>query len=412
MRTRENLAFLLASIGKQKISGILSINWGGMFKSFLIKKGKICDLLSNRPEESLEELLRTEFEVPEDFLARALEARKTPVEFLVEKGLLTLSETHRGNRKRVVEALRDVLEWLEPEISFQEWEVNCELPPVDLLEALKEAITSMKDRRFFKRLFPLGARLVTASFPGKPTEREKKLLREFAGGRDVWEVVRKSPWGEFPTLKLISILYIFGFLKPYIAEESLEEIEEYRKTSNLNPYEEESSFGRKVLLISLLLVILAGAVFFLYLKLSSSGPETQQKTGETQRVIENPPESPRKVSQKTGSSGEKKTVKKTSTALPPQGPWKYVKAGKLKRAALLWRDWARSTRGYTVLKQLNCVEEYALLNLKRGGRMYFAVPYRKGNRMCYRICYGVFPSKEEAQKASRGKGVPYPLSAL
>ncbi len=388
----------------------MNINWGGMFKSFLIRKGKICDILSNRPEESLEELLRTEFEVPEDFLEKALEEDKNPVEFLVEKGLLTLSETRRGNQRRIVEALRDVLEWLEPEFSFQEWDVNCELPPVDLIEALREAITSMKDRSFFKRLFPLGAKLITSGAPENPTPEEKRLLKEFSEGKNVWDVVRESPWGEFPTLKLISILYILGFLKPY-TEESLEEIEEYHKTSELFGQDGESPFGLKILLISLLLVLAAGAGIFLYLKLKE--PETPP--GAKKRVEVKKTVGERKAKKKLPPASEvekKRPGAERKTLLPPQSPWRYVKAGQLRKAALLWRNWAKSAKGYTVLKQLNCVEEYAILNLKRGGKMYFVVPLNYKGKFCFRVCYGVFPSKEEAAKAARGKGIPYPLSKL
>ncbi len=366
-------------------------------------------MLSNRPEEFLEELLKTELGVPEDFLEKALQEDKNPVEFLVEKGLLTLSETRRGNKGRIVKALRDALEWPDPDFYFQELEVNCELPPVDLIEALRQAITSMKDRGFFKRLFPLGAKLITSAAPGNPTPEEKRLLREFSEGKNVWDVVRESPWGEFPTLKLISVLHILGFLKPY-TEEPLEEIEEYHKTSELFP-QEENPFGVKILLIGLLLALATGAGIFLYTKLKGSA----NSPGEMKRVEVKKTAGERKEKKKPPSVNQvekRRPGTRKETPLPLQSPWRYVRASQLHKAALLWKNWAKSTRGYTLLMQLNCVEEYALANLKRGGKRYFVVPFHYKGKLCYRVCYGVFRSREEAAKAARGKGIPYPLSKL
>jgi len=414
MQSRKTLPLFLASASSQALTGILNVSWGGMFKSFIIKKGKICDLLSNRAEESIEEFVKRQYEIPLELLEKAAREKKLPVEFLVERGILTLSELREGNRKRVVEALKDVFSWKEPEFSFQEWEVDCELPPVEISLALKEAIFSTRDRIFFKRLFPVGARLITSGFPERVTPQEKRILKDFSQGKHVWDVVRSSPLGEFPALKTISYLYIFGFLKPFV-EEHLEEIEEVKDTRKF--HEEDSSFGTRVILIAMILVILAGAGLFAYLKISAKPHEKKNaRVSSVTREKKRPDlSSPGKKSSPKDKLQKKKppvVSRKTEIKSPPAQPWDLVRKGNLLEAARIWRDWARKQKGYTLLVQLNCVEEYALKGLIKGGRKYFVVPFNYHGKTCYRLCYGVFPTREEALKHRKNHWVPYSLSGL
>ncbi len=414
MGSRKTFPFFLASASSQSFTGILNVSWGGMFKSFIIKKGKICDLLSNRAEESIEEFVKRKYKIPQELLEKAAREKKLPVEFLVERGIITLSELREGNKARMVEALKDLFSWKEPEFSFQEWEVECELPPVDVSLALKEAIFSTRDRMFFKRLFPMGARLITSGFPQKPTPQERRILKDFSQGKDVWEVVRSSPLGEFPALKTIAYLYIFGFLKPYV-EEHLEEIEEVKDTGKFQ--EEGSSFNIRLIVIALILVILAGAGLFAYLKISAK-PHQKKNT----RVSSLTREKKRSdlISHKKKSLPESKIRESKSPVVsskeelqsPPTEPWKLVKQGALLEAARMWRAWARKQKGYTLLVQLNCVKEYALKGLIKGGSKYFVVPFNYRGKTCYRLCYGVFPSREEALKYGKKGWVPHPLSRL
>ncbi len=415
MKTRKTLPFFLASASSQRLTGILNVTWGGKFKSFIIEKGRICDLLSNAADESIEEFLKVNYNVPEDLLRKAAEEGKSPVEFLVERGILSLREVKEGNEKRIAGALEDILSWEGAEFSFQEWEVNCELPPVDIAKALKKAIFSTGDRMFFKRLFPLEAKLITSGRPPEALREEVMILKEFSRGARVWDVVRESSLGEFKTLKIIAYLYIFGFLKPYV-EEVLEEIDEVGETSKFTG--EESSFGVRVLLISLIVTVILAAGIFAYIKIYGDSGENRpssppsvvsQEKAKAQETVKS-----REVS-KTGeepSNRETRGEKIAEVRMPLQRPWKFVSPGKLILAARMWRQWALKQKGYTLLVQLNCVEEYAIRNLRRGGKKYFAVPVNYRGKTCFRICYGVFSDRKQALRAKKDNWVAYPLAGL
>lgn len=445
MSEKKPIGLILSEILLNRKSGVLQIASKDRFKLFYINGTEIVEALSNEKGESLEEFLIWRGSVPTDFVEKASKEHRSLEEYVIEKGFLTNTELEILKRTRIMEMISKAFGWGEIDYMFEEGLV--EGKGVKIEETLRFALNKVDNRDFYKDYIESLDVILKADVekPEGLSSDELIILEDFRNARRISKVLPESPLGEFKTLKIIVLLYLMGMLKIWKQEEEPEEIEVLDEFE----FEEETRKGKwgGWLVLFTLIVILTGMGWLYYrgsidmfslkerifpdkkssvevvrpkpIRLPSRKEEKPTRRVTIDKVIKE--ENAQKSSAKPVEViSQEKTSKKTETATPAEreelqsisvvkkrnaysgpDPLALIRQGKIRRAAQIWVERYKGVKGYTLLLELDCLRENVIWAFSSRDKRLFAVPYTLNGRLCYRICFGIFPSKEEALRARR-----------
>ncbi len=388
------IGFVLFEIWKEKSSGTLQISSEGKLKAFFISEGKIVEGLSNKKGESLEDFLIWKGEVPADFVELSVKEGESLRTFILEKGFLTQSNLKELERQRLLKMVRDAFTWVKGEYSFEEGYPEGDVN-LDIIEALRYAVSKVEDREFYRPYITSLDKIMKAKV-GKAeglTSEEVMMLEDLRFAKKINRAISEFPLGEFKALKIIIFLYVLGLIGEAEQEEELEEIEV------LEEKKENKGKRDKVFLIFL---IIAACAFLAVLGFFYFRGKAEKRFNPVRAVkpIAKPAKKisfPRERIKESQAPSEVKRSEKKSLLSPD--PLSLVRKGKIRDAGIIWLKKLRGKSGFTLLLELDCQRENIVEAFSSKAPELFAIPYRMGNRICYRICYGVYPTKEKAQRA-------------
>lgn len=446
MSGKKPIGLILSEILVSRKSGVLQIASRDRFKLFYITGTEITEALSNEKGESLEEYLIWRGSVPTDFVEKASGEHKTLEEYIIEKGFLTNSELELLKRTRIMEIISKAFGWGKIDYIFEEGPV--EGKGVKIEEALRFALNKLDNRDFYRDYIDNLDVILKASVekPEGLSSDELIILEDFRNARRISRVLPESPLGEFKTLKIIVFLYLMGMLKIWKEEEEPEEIEV------LDEFEfEEESTGRKRgvwLVVLVLILILAGMGWLYYrgridipalkrrifpekkaslevvrpkpIRLPAREKEKEMKRRVTIDEAIKEDKAQKGIAKPVEVIPKERTVKKTEPVTTVEkektqslsvvkaknfysgpDPMTLIRQGEIRKAAQIWVERYKGVKGYTLLLELDCLRENVIWAFSSRDKRLFAVPYTLNGRLCYRICFGVFPSKEEALRARK-----------
>lgn len=173
-------------LGNRRISGILRIQRGGVFKELTVGEGCVISASSNQPREFLGQFLINMGHLTEDQLGKAFETqRATDIllgKVLVMKGLVPEPTVHSMLSLKFREMLLDAFQWTEGEFHFDTMEGSPNVEGldirVDLLDVHREGEFRETAWQAIRAVFPSGKARLTVDEGRLPDQRQSGGLDE------------------------------------------------------------------------------------------------------------------------------------------------------------------------------------------------------------------------------------------
>ncbi|MDY7230766.1 DUF4388 domain-containing protein [Hyalangium rubrum] len=171
---------VVSYLGNRRISGILRVQRGGVFKEMTVGEGCVISASSNQPREFLGQFLINMGHLTEDQLGKAFETqRATDIllgKVLVMKGLVPEPTVHNMLSLKFREMLLDAFQWSDGEFQFD----TVEAPPsvegldirVDLLDVHREGEFRETAWQAIRAVFPSGQARLTVDERRLPEQRQ------------------------------------------------------------------------------------------------------------------------------------------------------------------------------------------------------------------------------------------------
>ncbi|HEX8703674.1 MAG TPA: DUF4388 domain-containing protein, partial [Myxococcaceae bacterium] len=182
-------------LGNRRVSGVLRVHRGGVFKELTIQDGSVVSASSNQPREYLGQFLINMGHLTEDQLGRAFESqRETDIRLgkvLVMKGMVPESTVQSTLSLKFREMLLDAFQWADGEFQFEVLEVTT--PSAEGLDVRVELMDIHREGEFretawqaIRAVFPSGKARLTVDEkklpeprqPGSLDERISSLIKE------------------------------------------------------------------------------------------------------------------------------------------------------------------------------------------------------------------------------------------
>ena len=190
-----SLQDVVSHLGNRRVSGVLRVHRGGVFKELMIQDGSVISASSNQPREYLGQFLINMGHLTEDQLGRAFESqRETDIRLgkvLVVKGMVPESTVQSTLSLKFREMLLDAFQWPDGEFQFEAQEAKT--PVAEGLDVRVELADIQREGEFretawqaIRAVFPSGKARLTVDErklpeprqPGSLDERIASLIKE------------------------------------------------------------------------------------------------------------------------------------------------------------------------------------------------------------------------------------------
>ncbi len=440
----------------EKKTATIYVKKDNLLKIVYIINGIFGFAQSNIKDDSLIGVIRERGILTDHQIETALkkQALEDPIgKTLLELGYLTplqLAEITRFQQEKI---FYSIFQMKEIEIKVFEDEFPPSITPMNfsLIKLLRTAIEEKIEREVLIDISPLlSIKLKAKEIKEELTEDEVYIINLFKEQKSIEEVLNRSKFDEFYTLKVITFLYYLGFLqelsegvfefsfdneekedfRPVEFDEKIEEPlpshEEDKKVEFSKEIEEEDYVyeefekekrkTRIFLIISgIVFLLIVGATIYTFYKAKSESskilPAETVKEKEFRVKKEPPPkkeknvlklpveqieyEKRKKKKKEENVSVEKKNSSNVSMDLTP-----LIRMGKIKEASIKYKNYLSDKKSYySILLEVDCLKESVITAFKNGeySPNIMVLPKRARGRACYAVLWGVYSSKESAQ---------------
>jgi len=190
-----SLKDVVSHLGNRRVSGVLRVHRGGVFKELMIQDGSVISASSNQPREYLGQFLINMGHLTEDQLGRAFESqRETDIRLgkvLVVNGMVAESTVQNTLSLKFREMLLDAFQWPDGEFQFEAQEAKTPTAEgldvrVDLADIQREGEFRETAWQAIRAVFPSGKARLTVDErklpeprqPGSLDERIASLIKE------------------------------------------------------------------------------------------------------------------------------------------------------------------------------------------------------------------------------------------
>ncbi len=233
-------------IEKNKKTGSLYVKKGETLRILYFLQGKFAYGHSNLKGERLLDVISSSGTLSPEYIEDVVN-NLVPGESLgkifVERGYLTPMQLTKLVEKQQKMIFFSVLFLKDGEFRFFEEELPSNITPlnIDIPEMIKEGIYQSNDRVLIATL--MGSLETTyekgeSEYSDYIGEKEKSILDTLDDRASLFELIKKSSYEEFETLKILLFLKVIGAIKEYEDKESVLEEETFPKEEDSN--EEDS----------------------------------------------------------------------------------------------------------------------------------------------------------------------------
>jgi hypothetical protein len=182
-----SLKDVVSHLGNRRVSGVLRVHRGGVFKELTIQDGSVISASSNQPREYLGQFLINMGHLTEDQLGRAFESqRETDIRLgkvLVLKGMVPEQTVQNMLSLKFREMLLDAFQWDDGEFQFEVLEEK--IPSAEGLDVRVELMDIHREGEFrdtawqaIRAVFPSGKARLTVDERKLPEPRQPGSLDE------------------------------------------------------------------------------------------------------------------------------------------------------------------------------------------------------------------------------------------
>ncbi len=182
-----SLKDVVSHLGNRRVSGVLRVHRGGVFKELTIQDGSVISASSNQPREYLGQFLINMGHLTEDQLGRAFESqRETDIRLgkvLVLKGMVPEATVQSTLSLKFREMLLDAFQWPDGEFQFEALELTA--PSAEGLDVRVELMDIHREGEFretawqaIRAVFPSGKARLTVDERRLPEPRQPGSLDE------------------------------------------------------------------------------------------------------------------------------------------------------------------------------------------------------------------------------------------
>lgn len=182
-----SLKDVVSYLGNRRVSGVLRVHRGGVFKELTLQEGSVISASSNQPREYLGQFLINMGHLTEDQLGRAFESqRETDIRLgkvLVMKGMVPEQTVQNMLSLKFREMLLDAFQWQDGEFQFEVLETTT--PAAEGLDVRVELMDIHREGEFrdtawqaIRAVFPSGKARLTVDERRLPEPRQPGSLDE------------------------------------------------------------------------------------------------------------------------------------------------------------------------------------------------------------------------------------------
>jgi hypothetical protein len=209
---------VILSLGKNQKTGSLYIKKGDILRILYFNKGKFAYAHSNYKGEKLLDIISSSGILSDDFINDVI-ANIKPGESLgkifVQKGYLTPMQLTTILEKQQKKIFYSAIFMKEGEVRFFEEELPENIIPLNLsiIGLIRDGLYKTNDRLVILSLAGnLNNKLFVKKSEHEYIKEEEKNILEIVGDGLVSEIINRSPYDEFKTLKIISFLKLINIL--------------------------------------------------------------------------------------------------------------------------------------------------------------------------------------------------------
>ncbi len=250
---------IIIELQKSHKTGSLYIKKGDVLRILYFNKGDFAYAHSNQNGEKLLDVIYDSAILSEEFINDVISNTK-PGESLgklfVQKGYLTPMQLSDILEKQQKKIFFSALFMKEGEIRFFDEELPENITPLnlDIIELIREGLYKTDDRLLILSLvgnFNNKLRIETSE--SEYIKDEEKNILDIIGDGIISEIINRSPYEEFKTLKIISFLKLIEVLTEFKDDVKAEEMSEKNSEINDEPFfdislssEEENSLENNI----------------------------------------------------------------------------------------------------------------------------------------------------------------------
>jgi len=211
---------IFSEISREKKTGSLYVKSDDILRILYFSDGEVAFAHSNKKGERLVDIILESNILSKDYINDALEdikPGKSVGKVLVEKGYLTplqLSEIQEKQQKKIFFSL---LLKGKGKFKFFEEDIPHNITPInlDVFLLIKKGLYSTENRKIV--MFTIGNLNTSFDITKKQSKYimdEEKNVLKLIEKNSIPEVINKSPYGEFRTLKIIAFLKLLNIITP------------------------------------------------------------------------------------------------------------------------------------------------------------------------------------------------------
>ncbi len=209
---------VILSLGKEKKTGSLYVKKGDILRILYFNKGKFAYAHSNFKGEKLLDVISSSGILSDDFINDVIsniQPGESIGKIFVQKGYLTPMQLTTILEKQQKEIFYSAIFMKEGEIRFFEEDLPENITPLNLnvIGLIREGLYKTNDRLIILSLAGnLNNKLFVKNNECEYIKEEEKNILEIVGNGLVSEIINRSPYDEFQTLKIISFLKLINVL--------------------------------------------------------------------------------------------------------------------------------------------------------------------------------------------------------